>query len=78
MGGKGIRNISYANISDQVRFIDKLKYSSLNVEDKKWVVDYLSGSKGVIPYEMIKQWQDFNTTPNAKDFFFQKLPFTAA
>ena len=84
IGGKGLRNISYVNISDQVKFIDtmkfyqeslheigtsmesieqenikkslinflesnrkfKFKYASLDFEDKKWVIEYLSGVRG--------------------------------
>ena len=87
MGGKSIRNMSYASISNQVKFTDTIKfyqeplhslaasmepkehenirksiarfletypryrykYSTLSFEEKKWVVDYLSGGKGVIP-----------------------------
>ena len=113
MGGKGIRNMSYASISDQVKFIDiikfyqgplhtlatsmkpaehenikkslsicletyprfKFKYSPLTFEDKQWVVDYLSGGKGVIPYEMIKQWENLNIAPTLNEKFFTKTTF---
>ena len=102
MGGKGIRNLSYANIGDQVKFIDTIKFYqeplhasaasmepteqrrnikrsifvflethprfsfkfwTLTFDNKKWVIDYLSDGKGVVPYEMIKQWEDLNTAP---------------
>ena len=113
MGGKGIRNMSYASILDQVKFIDtikfyqeplhtlaasmepteyaniqrsitkflemppkfRFKYASLSVEDKKWLVDYLLGGKGVVPYEMIKQWEDLNIVPNSNEKFFAKTTF---
>ena len=116
MGGKGLTNMSYANISDQVKFIDtikfyqeslselassikplehenirksitsfletypkfKFKFSSLSMEQKKWVIDYLSGGKGVIPYEMIKQWEDLNAVPELNQKFFAKTTFTVA
>ena len=44
-------------------------------EDKKWIVDYLSGGKGVIPYETIKEWEDFNIRPNPNEIFFSKTSF---
>ena len=113
IGGKGIRNISYANIADQIKFIDtitfyqesldklansmepieqenirkslinflesnqrlKLKWSISNVEEKQWVLDYLSGGKVVIPYEMLKEWEDLNAEPSANKEFFSKTSF---
>ena len=51
------------------------KYSTLAFKNKKWVVDYLSGGKGVIPYEMIKQWEDLNITPTLNEKFFAKTAF---
>ena len=111
--------MSYASISDQVKFIDtikfyqkplhtlaasmepteyekiqqydnnmrsitkflemhpkfRFKYASLSVEDKKWVVNYLLGGKGVVPYEMIKQWEDLNIVPNSSEKLFAKTTF---
>ena len=113
MGGKGIRNLSYASIADQVKFIDAIKfyqeplhalaasmgpteyqnikrsmimflethprfsfkYSTLTFENKKWVVDYLSGGKVVIPYEMIKQWENLNIAPTLNEISFAKTAF---
>ena len=113
MGGKGIRNLSYASIADQVKFIDAIKfyqeplhalaasmepteyqnikrsiimflethprfsfkYSTLTFENKKWVVDYLSGGKVVIPYEMIKQWENLNIAPMLNEISFAKTAF---
>ena len=114
MGGKGIRNLSYASIADQVKFIDTIKfyqeplyalaasmepagkeniktsivvflethprfsfkYSTLTFENKRWVIDYLSCGKGVITYEIIKEWEDLNTAPSLKaEQFFPKTSF---
>ena len=113
MDGKGIRNMSYTSIADQVKFIDTIKfyqeplhalapsmepaehenikksittflethprfsfkYSTLTFENKKWVVDYLSGGKGVIPCDMIKQWEDLNIAPTLNENFFAKTAF---
>ena len=113
MGGKSIRNMSYASIADQVKFIDtikfyqeplhalaasmeptehenirksisiflethprfRFKYSLLSFENKKWVVDYLPGGEGVIPYEMIKQLEDFNIVPTTNKKFLAKTAF---
>ena len=53
----------------------RFKYSLLSFENKKWVVDYLSGGKCVIPYEMIKQWEDLNIAPTPNKNFFAKTVF---
>ena len=39
------------------------------------MVDYLSGGKGVIPYEMIKQWEDLNIAPTLNENFLAKTAF---
>ena len=39
------------------------------------MVDYLSGGKGVIPYEMIKEWEDLNIAPTLNEKFFAKTAF---
>ena len=39
------------------------------------MVDYLSGGKGLSPYEMIKQWEDFNIAPTTNENFFAKTTF---
>ena len=71
----------YENIRKSLtRFLEtyprfRFKYFTLSFENKKWVVDYLSGGKGVIPYEMIKQWKDLNIAPNANENFFAKFAF---
>ena len=40
----------------------------LNDEQEKWVVDYLSLGKGMIPYQMITEFSSLEIKP--KDDFF--------
>ena len=53
----------------------KVKCGFLSVEEQNWVIDYLSGDKGVIPYEKIKGWGDLNAVPSPKEKFFPKTDF---
>ena len=39
----------------------------LNEEDEKWILDYLASGKGMIPYQMISDFDSLNITPE-KDF----------
>ena len=40
----------------------------LTDEDKKWILDYLSSGKGMIPYQMITDFDLLKKEPK-KDFF---------
>ena len=44
------------------------KLMFLNDEDKKWVLNYLASDKGMIPYQMITNFDALNIQPE-KDFF---------
>ena len=49
------------------RFLaEKLMF--LNNEDEKWVLDYLASGQGMIPYQMITNFESLNIKPEA-DFF---------
>ena len=48
-------------------------FNSLPDNDKNWILDYLCGGKGVIPYEKIKSQQDFESVPENE--FFSKTEF---
>ena len=48
-------------------------FSSLLDQDRTWVLDYLSGGKGVIPYELTKSHEDLDTTPEGE--FFSRIEF---
>ena len=37
-------------------------------KDEKWILDYLASGKGMIPYQMISDFNSLNITPK-KDFF---------
>ena len=44
------------------------KWLFLNEEDEKWVLDYLASGKGMIPYQMITDFESLNIRPE-KEFF---------
>ena len=48
-------------------------FNSLADDEKKWVLHYLCGVKGVIPYEKMKSREDLDAAP--KDDFFSKTEF---
>ena len=39
-----------------------------NEKDEKWILEYLASGKGMIPYQMISDFDSLNITPE-KDFF---------
>ena len=44
------------------------RFQMLSQTDREWVLEYLSSSKGTIPYELITDFDSLNITPG-KDFF---------
>ena len=40
----------------------------LNEENKKWILDYLASGKGMIPYQLITDFESLNIHPE-KEFF---------
>ena len=50
-----------------------LVFNSLSDENKEWILDYLCGRKGVIPYEEIKSREDLNCVPENE--LFSKTKF---
>ena len=44
------------------------KLMFLNDDDEKWVLDYLASGKGMIPFQMITNFDALNNQPE-KDFF---------
>ena len=52
------------------RFLSE-KLLFLNEEDEKWVLDYLASGKGMIPYQMITDFDSLNIAPE-NDFFEHK------
>ena len=56
-----------------MKFIEKTpkysaNFSDLSDENKDWILEYLSGGKGVIPYEKIKSHEDLNCVPEGECF----------
>ena len=51
-----------------------LAFDSHSDEEKNWVLDYMSDSKGVIWYEKINSFDDLDAVPN-QDGFFAKTEF---
>lgn len=48
-------------------------FSSLSDEKRQWILEYLSGGKGVIRYEKIKSHEDLNRVPEGE--FFSRSEF---
>ena len=69
----GMTDIERANIrKNGKRFLaEKLMY--LTDEDEKWVLDYLSSGKGMIPYQIITNFDSLKKEP--KEDFFNKKDF---
>ena len=55
-----------------MRFLGE-KLMFLNNEQEKWILDYLSSGKGMIPYQMITEFSSLEIKP--KDGFFNKRDF---
>ena len=45
-------------------------FSSLSDKNKEWILEYLSGGKGIIPYKKIKSHEDLKRVPEGE--FFSK------
>ena len=57
---ENVRNICRKFLAEKLLF--------LNEEDEKWVLDYLASGKGMIPYQMITDFESLNIRPE-KGFF---------
>ena len=66
-------NIERANIRKNCRRFLAEKLMFLTDEDEAWVLDYLSSGKGMIPYQMITDFDSLKKVP--KEDFFQKKDF---
>ena len=61
MKKKNIRKSCKKFIEANLTYSAVLNY--LSGENKESILDYLSGGKGIIPYEKIKSHKDFNCVP---------------
>ena len=48
-------------------------FDSLSDEEKNWVLEYLSGGKGIIPYKMIRSYEDLDAATQQE--VFAKIEF---
>ena len=55
-----VRNICKKFLADKLMF--------LNEENEKWILDYLASGKGMIPYQLITDFESLNICPE-KEFF---------
>ena len=53
------------------------KLLELDEKDKEWVLDYLCSGKGVIPYQMIADFDYLSIAPEDCDFFKQDLFYSS-
>ena len=108
IGGKNLTSINFANIANQIKFIDTIRYyqqrlsvlaSTMTDEErhcikkewkiitendpklnfkfqkcsdvgKKWLLNYLSSSKGVIPFEMLTRYDSLDIATEDGKFFY--------
>ena len=66
-----IANIENENVRKNCRRFLAEKLMLLTNEEEKWVLDYLSSGKGLIPYQIITDFASLKITPQ-DDFFEQK------
>ena len=57
------------NVRETCRKCLAEKLMFLNDDDEKWVLDYLASGKGMIPYQMITNFDAVNIQP--KKYFFE-------
>ena len=55
-----VRNICKKFLADKLMF--------LNEENEKWILDYLASGKGMVPYQLITDFESLNICPE-KEFF---------
>ena len=48
-------------------------FFALSGDDKKWILDYLYDTKGVIPYKKIKSYEDLDSVPEDEIFTINKF-----
>ena len=66
-------DIERANVRKNCRRFLAEKLMFLTDEDEAWVLDYLSSGKGMVPYQMITDFDSLKKVP--KEDFFQKNDF---
>ena len=64
---KNVRKICRNFIADKLLFLSE--------ENEKWVLDYLASGKGMIPYQMITDFDSLNIRPDSDEKFFEHENF---
>ena len=59
------------NVKKLCRDFLAVKLQFLDLEDEKWVLEYLASGKGMIPYQLITDFESLNMRPE-KEFFSHK------
>ena len=59
------------NVRKLCRYFLAEKLQFLNLKDEKWVLEYLASGKGMIPYQLITDFESLNMRPE-KEFFRHK------
>lgn len=62
------------NVRKLCRYFLAEKLQFLNLKDEKWVLEYLASGKGMIPYELITDFESLNLRP-PEGFFFSYNDF---
>ena len=57
------------NVREICRQFLILKLIHMSKEDEKWVLDFLASGKGMIPYELITDFESLNLRPPEGVFF---------
>ena len=79
IGGTNLTQISFSNITGEIKFIDSLKYYQKSLalfefeKKKEKKLDIVSEGKGVISYELIIDMESFFLTPENE--FSEKTEF---
>ena len=58
-----VRNICRKFLADKLMF--------LNEENEKWILDYLASGKGIIPYQLITDFESLDTRPEKELFHIE-------
>ena len=64
--------IEQQNVRENFKRLLSYRLMFCNEEQEKWVLDYLISRKGIIPYQMITNFDSLKLTPKDDDFFEKK------
>ena len=64
--------IEQQNVKKNFKRLLSYRLMFCNEEQEKWVLDYLTSRKGIIPYQMITNFDSLKLTSKDDDFFEKK------